>query len=39
MVYDIDVHELKLGPFKDLKFLDETSLKNVCFLHFWIINA
>jgi len=34
MVYDIDVHELNLGPFKNLKFLDEISLKKVCFLHF-----
>jgi len=25
MVYDIDIHELNLGPFKDLKFLDEIS--------------
>jgi hypothetical protein len=34
MVYDIDIHELNLGSFKDLKFLDEISLKNVCLLHF-----
>ncbi len=25
MVYDIDIHELNLGPLKDLKFLDENS--------------
>jgi hypothetical protein len=32
MVYDIDIHELNLGPFKDLKVLDEISLKKcVCF--------
>jgi hypothetical protein len=32
MVYDIDIHELNLGPFEDLKFLDETSfLKCVVF--------
>jgi hypothetical protein len=31
MMYDIDIHELNLGPFKDLKFLDEVSFKNVCF--------
>jgi hypothetical protein len=23
MVYDIDINELSLGPFRDLKFLDE----------------
>jgi len=34
MVYDIDIHDLNLGPFKDLKFLDEFSFKNVFFLHF-----
>jgi hypothetical protein len=39
MVYAIDIHELNLRPFRDLKFLDEISLKNVCFLHFWTINA
>jgi len=32
MVYDIDIHELNLGPFKDLKFLDEiSSTKGVIF--------
>jgi hypothetical protein len=32
MVYDIDIHELNLLPFKDLKFLDEISfLKSVFF--------
>jgi len=39
VVYDIDIHELNLGPFKDLKFLDEISYKKVCFLHFRTINA
>jgi len=34
MVYDIDIHELNLRPFKDLKFLDEISLKKYVFLHF-----
>jgi hypothetical protein len=29
VVYDIDIHKLNLGPFRDLKFLDEISLKNV----------
>jgi len=30
-VYDIDIHELNLEPFKDLKFLDEISLKKCVF--------
>jgi hypothetical protein len=39
MVYDIDIHELNLRPLRYLKFLDEISLKNLCFFHFWTINA
>jgi hypothetical protein len=31
MVYDIDIDELNLGPIKDFIFLDEISLKKVCF--------
>jgi len=31
MVYDIDIHELNLIPFRYLKFLDANSLKNVFF--------
>jgi hypothetical protein len=32
MVYDIDIHELNLVPFRDFKFLDEISFKkSVCF--------
>jgi hypothetical protein len=27
ILYDIDIHELNLGPFRDLKFLDEISFK------------
>jgi hypothetical protein len=34
MVYDIDIHELNLGPFRDLKFLDEISLKKNVFCIF-----
>jgi len=34
MVYDIDIHELNLGPFKDLKFLDEISFKECVFSAF-----
>jgi hypothetical protein len=33
-VYDIDIHELNLGPFRDLKFLDEISLKKSVFFAF-----
>jgi len=35
MVYDIDIHELNLGPFKYLKFLDEISFKKCVFFVFW----
>ncbi len=34
MVYDIDIHELHLGPFKDLKLLDEIPFKNYVFFSF-----
>jgi len=34
MVYDIDIHELNLGPFRNLKFLDEISFKKVYFFAF-----
>jgi len=34
MVYAIDIHELNLGPFRDLKFLDEISLKKSVFCIF-----
>jgi hypothetical protein len=34
MVYDIDIDELNLRPFKDLKFLDEISFKKVFFFIF-----
>jgi hypothetical protein len=34
MVYDIDIHELNIGPFKDLKFLDEISFKKCVFFAF-----
>ncbi len=34
MVYDIDIHELNLGPFKYLKFLDEISFKKCVFFSF-----
>ncbi len=34
MLYDIDIHELNLGPFRDLKFLDEISFKKCVFFAF-----
>jgi hypothetical protein len=37
MVYDIDMHELNLGPLRNLKFFDEISFKKLSFLHFCTI--
>jgi hypothetical protein len=34
MVYDIDIHESNLRPFKDLKFLDEISFKKCVYFAF-----
>jgi hypothetical protein len=34
MVYDIDINELSLGPFRDLKFLDEISVLKCVFFAF-----
>jgi hypothetical protein len=34
MVYDIDIHELNLGPYKNLKFWDEISFKKCVFFAF-----
>jgi hypothetical protein len=34
MAYDIDIHELNLGSFEDLKFLDETSFKQCVIFSF-----
>jgi hypothetical protein len=34
MVFDIDIHELNLGPFRDLKMLDEISFKKCVFSAF-----
>ncbi len=34
MVYDIDIHQLNLGQFKHLKFLDEISFKKCVFFAF-----
>jgi hypothetical protein len=38
MVY-IDIHQLNLGQFRNLKFSDEIPLKNGVFLHFLIMKA
>jgi hypothetical protein len=32
MVYDIDINQLNLGQFRNLKFLNEISFKNCVFL-------
>jgi hypothetical protein len=34
ILYDIDIYELNIGPFINLKFLDEISLKKVWCFHF-----
>jgi len=33
-MYDIDIHELNLGPFRDLNFLNEISFKKCVFFAF-----
>ncbi len=33
MVYDNDIHQLNLGKFRNLKFLDKFSFKKCVFLH------
>jgi hypothetical protein len=35
MVYNIDIHQLNIGKFENLKFLDEIPLKKCVFLHFF----
>ncbi len=35
VVYDIDIHQLNLGQFKNSKFLDEIPFKNCVFLHLF----
>jgi hypothetical protein len=35
MLYDIDIHQLNLGKFRNLKFLDEISFKKCVFLHLF----
>jgi hypothetical protein len=34
MVYDIDIHELNLGPFRDLNFLNENFIQKMVFFAF-----
>jgi hypothetical protein len=35
IVYDIDIHQLNLGKFRNVKFLDEISFKKCVFLHLF----
>jgi hypothetical protein len=35
MVYDIDIYQLNLGKFKNLKFLDESPFKKCVFFHLF----
>jgi len=39
MVYDIDIHQLNLGEFRNLNFLDENHPKNVFFCICLVTNA
>jgi hypothetical protein len=39
MVYDIDIHQLNLGQFRNLKFLDEIPLKKYVFCICLVMNA
>ncbi len=39
MVYDIDIHQLNLGQFRNLKFLDEMSFKKCVFCICLIMDA
>ncbi len=34
-VYDIDIHQLNLGQFRNLIFLDEIPFKKCVFLHLF----
>jgi hypothetical protein len=38
-VYDIEIHQLNVGKFTNLKFLDEISFKNVFFFICLVMNA
>jgi hypothetical protein len=35
MVHDIDIYQLNLGKFRNLKFLDEISFKKCVFFHLF----
>jgi hypothetical protein len=35
MLYDVDIHQLNLGQFRNLKFLDEIPFKKCVFLHLF----
>jgi hypothetical protein len=34
VVYDVDIHQLNLGEFRNLKLLDEISFKKCVFFSF-----
>jgi len=34
IMYDIDIHQLNVGSFKNLKSLDEITFKKCVFFHF-----
>jgi len=34
MAYDIDIHQIHLGQFRNLKFLDEIPFKKCVFIAF-----
>jgi hypothetical protein len=35
MVYDIDIHQLNIGQYRNLKVLDEIAFKKCVFLHLF----
>jgi len=35
LVCDIDIHQLNIGQFRNLKFFDEISFKKCVFFHFF----
>jgi hypothetical protein len=39
MVYDIDIHQLNFGQFKNLKFLDEIPFQKYIFYIFLVMNT
>jgi hypothetical protein len=35
MIYDIDIHQINIGKFRNLKFLNEIPFKKCIFLHLF----